>query len=180
MAKKKRRFLCPKLRAVTEKRYPDFAIWGPARLDQDGEPLDIATLGKTINPHVVFQFSWGNKLRDEKLAMDDMSVYGGTGELLPLERPNVLFLIKAKREGDSHAGPDSSVYGFDVYVVRQGARMAENPTFTYRVGINEDVSVEVAPADMGLPAGGNPLVIPLSAIRSKLEGLGVVFEAEPE
>jgi hypothetical protein len=91
-----------------------------------------------MNPHVIFQFSWGNKLEKEKLAIDDMSIYGGQGDdLAPLGRPNVLYLIKALRKGGSNAQPDSPVYGFVVYVVRQGDRTAANPTFRYRVGVTK-------------------------------------------
>lgn len=162
--------------ARNKKRCPDFAIWGPDRLDESGAARPNADLRKFMNPHVIFQFCWANEIEPEKLAVNDMSKFAGQNDLAPLGRPNVLYLINAKR---SDPQPDSSpVHGFDVYVVRQGELVAENPTFTYRVGENENVSIQVAPEDMGLPQDANPFSISLSEIRAKLEGVGVVFEAE--
>ena len=161
--------------ARNKKRCPDFAIWGPDRLDESGAARPNADLKKFMNPHVIFQFSWANKIELEKLAVNDMSKFAGQDDFAPLGRPNVVYLIKAKL---SNPQPDSPVHGFDVYVVRQGELIAENPTFTYCVGGNEDVSIEVAPEDMGLPQDANSFLISLSEIRAKLEGVGVVFEAE--
>jgi hypothetical protein len=161
------------------KRCPDFAIWGPDRLNERGSVRGNAHLGKPVNPHVTFQFSWGNKIEREKLAVDDMSMYGGVGIYEPLGRPNVLYLIKVKRKGDPSPQPDSHVHGFDVYVVRPGELIdTANPALTYRVGENEDITIEVTPEDMGLPQDANPFLISLSSIRADMEELGVVFEAE--
>jgi hypothetical protein len=132
-----------------------------------------------MNPHVIFQFSWGNKIEKEKAAVDDMSKYAGQDDLAPLGCPNVLYLIKTKRKGDPNPQPDSPVHGFDVYEVRQGGELtADHPTLAYRVGENEHVTIEVAPGDMGLPQDANAFLISLSDIRAEMEELGTVFEAE--
>jgi hypothetical protein len=162
-----------------KKRCPDFAIWGPDRLTECGKIRVIANLKEQMNPHVIFQFSWGNKLEKEKLAIDDMSIYGGQGDdLAPLGKPKVLYLIKALQKGGSNVQPDSPVYGFDVYVVRQGERTAADPTLRYRVGGTEDITIVVAPEDMGLPHDANSFSFSLSDIRVDMEEVGVVFEAE--
>jgi hypothetical protein len=49
---------------------------------------------------------------------------------------------------------------------------------TYRVGGSEDVTIEAAPVDMGLPREAAPFLIVLSDIRAEMEDLGVVFEAQ--
>jgi hypothetical protein len=154
-----------------------FAIWGPDRVDEDGGAVGNTDLGKTVNPHVIFKFSWGNKLEDEKLAVDDMSLYAGVRDYAALGRPNVTYLIKAKRKGEPNPAVKSPVHGFDVYEVRQGERIA-NPTLTYVIGGDEDVAIEVAPGDMGLPLGTNPFSLSLAAIRRAMERVGVVFGEE--
>jgi hypothetical protein len=60
------------------KRCPDFAIWGPDRLNESEIPR--ANAGKAVNPHVIFQFSSCNKFKKEKHAVDDMTMYAGVGE----------------------------------------------------------------------------------------------------
>ena len=162
-----------------KKRCPDFAIWGPDRVDQDGDDsLFDVRLGKSMNPHAIFQFSWGNGIEKEKCAVDDMSMYAGTEDLAPLGLPKMLYLIKVARKGGSSAQPDSPAYGFDVYKVHQGARTADVPTFTYRVGRDEDVTIEVKPQFMGLPQDANSFLVSLAKIRARMAISGVVFEAE--
>ena len=98
------------------------------------------------------------------------------GDYERLGRPNVTYLIKARRRGKD---ADSPVYGFDVYEVRQENRTAEEPTLKHRVGAKEDVEITVDPVDMGLAANRErePFVIPVEGFRSKLEKLGVEFVA---
>jgi hypothetical protein len=134
-----------------------------------------------VNPHVIFQFRWGNTLEKEKHAVDDMTMYAGVGEYEALGHPNVAYLIKAKRKGDPSPPGDSPVHGIDVYEIHPGQRMdITNPsTLTYSVGEDEDGTIKVDSVDMGLPpAGVVPLTISLARIRSYLEPRGVVFEAE--
>lgn len=164
------------------KRNPDFAIWGPDRLDASKRTLTIkidTNLRKKWNPHVIFQFSWGNSFVKEKRAVNDMSEFAGIDDFAPLERPNVIYLIKVIRKRTSD--PDAkTVYGFDVYVVRTGETIitGANPTLRYRVGRNEDVIINVTPEDMGLPVGTSPFLVSLSEIRTELEEIGVDFEPE--
>lgn len=109
------------------KRVADYAIWGPDRLDESEEV--IAVEGNAVNPHVVFQFSWGHDLKDERDAVNDMSLYSGARDYAPLLRPNVIYLIKTIRKSKIC----KIAYGFDVYVTRQGERIANEPTFAYQV-----------------------------------------------
>jgi hypothetical protein len=132
-----------------------------------------------VTPHVIFQYSWGNIFEKEKHAVDDMTMYAGVGEDEAFKRPNVVYLIKAKRRGNPSPRVDAPVHGFDVYEVRAGHRITDNPTLTYSVGGDEDVTIEIDPEDMGLPAASAaPFMIPLATIRSKSEKCGVVFEME--
>ncbi|KAL3904911.1 MAG: hypothetical protein SGARI_004703 [Bacillariaceae sp.] len=127
------------------KRCPDFAIFGGSRLDDDGDIRAVKAVGKYMNPQVIFQFSWGNEIGREKDAVDDMMMYAGVGENQRLGRPNVTYLIKARRRGSRI---DSPVFGFDVYEVRQDERTAEIPSMKYRVGVQEDAEIAVQPLDM--------------------------------
>lgn len=112
-----------------EKRCPDFAIFGPSRLQR----RKIRTVsGKGMNPHVIIQFSWANRIEDEALlAIDDMMHYAGVGEYSGLERPNVAYLIKALRRGKERTSP---VYGFNVFQVDQNQSTPDEPTMKYRCG----------------------------------------------
>jgi hypothetical protein len=86
------------------------------------------------------------------------------------------YLIKAKRKGESPV-----VHGCDVYEVRQGQRMRiDQPNFTYHVGGNEDLTIEVAAADMGLPESASIFSIPLANIRASMKGGDVVFQADDD
>jgi hypothetical protein len=158
------------------KRVPDFAIWGPERLCERGGPSYIDET--PVTPHVIFQYSWGNKFENEKHAVDDMTMFAGVGKDEALLRPNVVYLIKAKRKGNPSPRGGAPVHGFDVYEVRAGDRVPDLPTLTYTVGGDEDVSIEVDPVDMGLPSGATPLTIPLAQIRIASEKCGVRFEMQ--
>jgi hypothetical protein len=71
---------------------------------------------------------------------------------------------------------ESPVHGFEVYEVRRGQRI-EQPTTTYHVGGDEDLTIKVAAVGMGLPASASSFSIPLADIRAGMEGGGVVFQA---
>jgi hypothetical protein len=165
------------------KRCPDFAIWGPDRLNQRGRVRGNTELQKKVNPHVIFSNSVGimrsttrkaNALDYEKRAVDDMSLFAGVSDYMALLRPNVTYLIKAKRRGESPV-----VHGFDVYEVRQGQRI-DQPAFTYHVGGDEGLTIEVAAEDMGLPESASSFSIPLADIRAGMEDVGVVFQADDD
>ena len=152
------------------KRRPDFAIFGPDRLE-DGEIRGVNW--KFMNPHVIIQFSWTNDIYNEKCAVDDMMHYAGIGEYMDLGRPNVAYLIKALRRGTSLEAP---VYGFDVFQVGQNQSKPDEPTMKYRVGGQEDTVIRITPASMGLlDDEGEPFTIELSAIRGYLERINIRF-----
>jgi len=162
-----------------KKRCPDFAIWGPDRLKERGRVRGNADLEKVMNPHVMFQFSWGNKIEGEKHAVDDMPMFAGWDDLASLGRPNVLYFIKVKQKGDpNNPQPNSPVNGFAVCEVRRGELVGTDPTFTCPVGENEDVTIEVAPEDIWVATRCQPFLISLSEIRAEMEDVSVVFEAE--
>ena len=152
------------------RRRPDFAIFGPDRLNG----LSIRKVnGKSMTPHVIIQFSWTSTLAYEKCAIDDMMMFGGMGEYIDLGRPNVAYLIKAM-----HGGPESHVYGFDIFQVGQGQRTPEEPTMRYRCvdGVQEDMVISITPASMGLVGDeGAPFTIAMSDIRARLQCLEVAF-----
>ena len=154
------------------KRCPDFAIFGPNRLDEDG----IRSMnGVYMTPHVIIQFSWTNTLAYEKCAVDDMMNYAGVGEYIHLGRPIVAYLIQPL-----HRGTESYVYGFDVFEVEQDQRTPAEPTMRYRCAVGgvqeEDTVISITPASMGLVGNeGEPFTIAISHIRATLERLNVTF-----
>ena len=147
------------------KRCPDFAIFGPDRVDNEEEIRLVNR--KSMTPHVIIQFSWTSTLAYEKCAIDDMMMFGGMDEYIDLGRPNVAYLIKALRRA-----PESPVYGFDVFQVGQGQRTPMEPTMRYRCtnGVQEDMVISITPASMGLADDeGEPFTIAMSDIRAELE-----------
>jgi hypothetical protein len=69
------------------KRCPHFAIFGSDRLTTGGRQLFDKS--KTLNPHVIFHFCWGNNIHKEKLAVDDMINFAGLGQYSGLGKSNV-------------------------------------------------------------------------------------------
>jgi hypothetical protein len=153
-------------------RVANFAMFGTDRLE--GRFIrKVKTMRKRMNPHVIFQFSWTNDIVEEALAIDDMMHHAGVGEYNGLGRPNAAYLIKALIRGNEINSP---VYGFDIFVVRQGGNTPEEPTMKYRVGVQEDTEISIAPAVMGLNDNpGEPFKIEMRSIREQLEALGTVF-----
>jgi len=153
------------------KRCPDFAIFGPDRLDK-GKFRKVD--GDYMNPHVIIQFSWTNDIDYKKCAVDDMMNFAGIDEYIDQGRPNVAYLIKALRRGASGEAP---VYGFDVFQVGQDQRTPDEPTLKYRVGGQDDTVIRITQASMGLlDDEGEAFTIEMSAIREELEGLCVTFD----
>jgi len=146
------------------KRCPDFAIFGPDRLNG----LRIRPVNrKAMHPHVIIQFSWTSTFAYEKCAIDDMMMYGGMGEYIHLGRPNVAHLIKALL-----GGPERHVYGFEVFEVGQAQRTSAEPTMRYRCvhGVQEDTVISITSESMGLAGDeGEPFTIAMTDIRAALE-----------
>ena len=159
------------------KRSPDLAIFGPSRLDEDG---DIpAYSGKTANPNVIFQFGWTNDVEDEKQAVNEMMMYAGKQDYARHGRPNVTILIKALRRGKR---ADSPCYGFDVYEVRRDESTPDVPQKKYRVGSQEDCEVVVAKSDLGVQGNNDDVddfIIPIRDIRRLLEKHDYGFQFVP-
>lgn len=140
-------------------RQPDFAIYGPDRveLDEDDgeESAEVRVVGKkAMNPHVVFQFGWKNKIAEERKALTDIMKYSGTDnpddkkkKYAKLGRPIVGYLIKTIFK--SIEGVEK-VDRFDVYKVDQDNEISTNPTLQYSVDDINDVVIEVDPKDMGI------------------------------
>jgi len=156
-------------------RVADFAIFGADRLN--GHRIRTVNR-KFVNPHVVIQFSWTNDVVAEACAVDDMMQFAGVGEYMGSERPNRAYLIKAKiRRRESN----SPVYGFDIFEVNQGQDTPNEPTMKYRVGAQEDTTISISPAVMGLNDDpGEPFRIEMSSIREQLEELETEFVAATE
>lgn len=160
------------------KHCSDYAIWGPDCLESD----EVAAVdGKALNPHVVFQFSWGDDIhlmrrRRQSTTCPCTLAYMITRPLNALL--NVIYLIRTLRKSMNSC---LIAHGFDMYVTRQGDRIADQPTFSYHVGGGvDDVTIEVSADDMGLPEGANNFSISLAKICSSLEKYNVVFEPENE
>jgi hypothetical protein len=158
-------------RPPNEKRCPDFAIYGPDRLT--GGEIRIVN-EDVMNPHVTIQFSWTNSLANEKCAVNDIMNFAGIGEYIHQGRPNVAYLIQALPRGTS---PKAPVYGFDIFQVGQDQLTPDEPTMKYRVGGQDDTVISITPASMGLADDeGEPFTIEMSAIRERLQLLGVTFD----
>jgi hypothetical protein len=153
-----------------EKRCPDFAIFGPDRM----QGRRIRTVrGKGVNPHVIIQFSWANDIVEEARAVDDIMHHAGVGEYDGLGRPNAAYLIKALHRGNES---DSPVYGFNVFQVDRDQETPDEPTMKYRCGGQEDVEISIAPAAIGLVGDeGEPFKIGMRDIRKALEALDIEF-----
>ena len=159
-------------RPKNERRYPDLAIFGPDRFDEDGIRIVNADM---MNPHVIIQFHWknNNNVEQDPFAVDDIMHYAGMGEYIHLGRPTVAYLIKPVGCGTL---PDSPLYGFDVFQVGQDQTTPEEPTMKYRCGVQEDTVISISPASMGLlDDEGAPFNIEMSHLRDALEDLNVRF-----
>jgi hypothetical protein len=167
-------------------RHPDFAIFGPERLNRFGTPTNGGDLKLPMNPHVIVQFEWANEDDYEEYAIDDMMNYAGVNKYSGLVRPNVAYLIKTVWKGKRGASP---VTGFNIYQVRQDERRTDVTPTEYRVGGNEEgenSQISISAEDMGVPVsdeGGaiDPFTIDVHEIRQMLEELERgVFEAAEE
>jgi hypothetical protein len=104
--------------------------------------------------------------------------HAGVGEYSGLGRPNAAYLIKAKIRGKKS---DSPINGFDIFRVGQGGSTPDEPTMKYRVGVQEDTAISVAPVTMGLDDDpGEPFKVEMKSIRKELERLETVFVAANE
>lgn len=179
----------PKRRGSGE-RQPDFAIFGPERLDKYGEPkVQGGDLNLDMNPHVIIQFGWKNEDDYEEHAIDDMMNYAGVGKYNGLGRPNVAYLIKAIWKGKHGESP---VIGFNIYELRQDQRRQDVHPTLYRVGGDgegENVQISISATDMGVPVPAeegeegvvDPFTIDVHEIRQMLEDRQrCVFEAAEE
>ena len=150
-----------------QKRCPDFAMYGSDRLD--GEEIRVLNR-KSMSPHVIIQFSWTGDFDKEACAIDDMMNYAGVGEYAHLGRPNVAYLIKALRRGALE------VYGFDVFQVEQDKRTLKEPTMKYRCGVQENTTIKITPAFMGLVGDEeDPFELDMVHIRETLERCDIEF-----
>jgi hypothetical protein len=159
------------------KRVADLGLYGPSRLTEDGR---IRKHGrKCMNPHVIFQLSWGGDIEDEKAAVEDMMNYAGKGDYLALERPYVAYLIKILRKDKTK---DSSVYGFDVYEIRRDRTTPDDPTVQYRVGGNQEGVITVTARELDLAPSESTLsfTFTIDQIRQELEDLDVAFVQPPK
>lgn len=178
---------------VVEKE-PDLAIWGTGRI-ADGEPAVVSIsngpkrLRATMDPNVIIEFSWTNKLPKEISKFNEqMNKHMHAGSLGKVE---VGFLIKTIPLLDnSYPGRHDSeqeiiekpICGFDVFKARAGETVGDDSDrhLTYRVG-NEDSSViEISGKDLGEGSRSEDVLvsIPLSAVREALKKRGVSFQQE--
>jgi hypothetical protein len=172
-------------------RHPDaVSIWGSDRLEVeeddnfDQKYISIEGMPYAINPHVIIEFSWTNKIENElwnlQEQMTDYIKYLGT--------VNLGFLINAipVKGKKCPSAEDHSVTlpGFDVYRFRscETADTTPEPILKYRVGTNEATSmvIEISGRDLGRrnPEEAEAVCIPLSGIRGVCEKWGLQFEAE--
>ena len=121
-----------------------------------------------MNPNVVVEFSWRNKLVEEeipKFMLEMNKHHESLGEI------KVGFLIKTIRSKGT-AVPTASdrsipLCGFDVYELRRGGGHINptEPTLRYRVSESENVFIGVTAEDLDSTEG---FQIPLGRIRDRL------------
>ena len=174
-------------------RHPDVAIWGEGRLEAEDEDGDfdrryISINGfpgeNSMNPHVIIEFSWTNKLETEIWKLQQQI----TDHIQALGVVKLGFLIKAKpAEGKNFPtvlDRNVPLSGFDVYCFRTGKTAASqalpDPFLKYRVG-SEDadtMAIEISGTDLGHSNPEHGVRIPLLAIRRSCEKSGLVFKAD--
>lgn len=166
-------------------KFPDLAIWGPQRVvtraggkkKEKKSKVDEFRYEEPMNPNVVIEFSWRNKLVAEeipKFTLEMNDHHESLGEI------KVGFLIKTipSKGTDFPTALNRAIplCGFDVYELRRGGGPInpEEPALRYRVGESKDVTIRVTPEDLGSEEG---FQIPLGRIRDRLATeFGLKFE----
>lgn len=162
----------------TQFKLPDVAIWGPERLKRverrkthtpvtrkisvDGELTSFK-----VNPHVIIEVSWTNKLEQELFKLKrQMTLHNHE-----LEEVKIGYLVKIKASNkyptDKNRKPP--LVGFDVYKIRSGVTGVPKPLM-YRVGREESEQeiTEIVIDGQDLDRH-SPIHIPLAEIRTTLE-----------
>jgi hypothetical protein len=150
-------------------RYPDLAIWGEERVEGPASSTTETGSGSLIpqpktkevdefgfevqmNPHVIIEFSWTNKLTDEiakfkKQMAEHMESLGTV---------NVGFLITAvPTRGTAlptKKNREIPICGFDVYEIRDTGSQAlleTEPSLDYRIGVNDDEAITITDKELG-------------------------------
>ncbi|CAB9506817.1 hypothetical protein SEMRO_280_G107010.1 [Seminavis robusta] len=173
------------------KKEPDLLVWGKSRLKacKGGRvrPITMQVAGsnarRRMNPHVVFEFSWSNKLKTKEIPKFRRQMDEHDGALGAIE---LGFLIKAIPVSGTKLPPEDNpssipVCGFDVYEARPGngkGVKAGHPNHKYCVDEMEDTFITISGSDLGDGDYAN-IDIPLQKIRDVLdEDLGVVFQRQ--
>ena len=173
------------------KKEPDLVVWGKSRLKTcKGNRVRPITMqvaasnaSRRMNPHVVFEFSWSNKLKTKEIPKfrRQMDEHDGALGAIALG-----FLIKAIPASGTSLPPEDDpssipICGFDVYEARPGNGKdvkAGHPNHKYRVDEIEDTFITISSGDLGDGDYAN-IDIPLQNIRDVLdEDLGVVFQRQ--
>ena len=182
------------------RKYPDLAIHGNGRITTGrgkGKTKKLKVeefdLPNPMNPHVIIEFSWSNKLVQEILKLNLQM----TDHVRSLGAINVGYLIKTvPTKGTSYpTEKDYSipVCGFDVYVVRndQPIPLDAEPAFKYMVQKDtdqqdsvddeKDAFIEIDGVDLGRDSSAPGVHILLSSIRDRLvEECGLTFQPAEE
>jgi hypothetical protein len=173
-------------------KFPHLAIFGETRVEID-EDLEVKQpkqercdeLGcmTFVNPHVLVEFSWRHDLKVE------IPKFIKQMEQHPeqLGRINVGFLIKTVPASggkfptfDDRTKP---LCGFDVYEYRGDVCtiVAKEPTYKYRVGVNQETFIQINDEDLGREGKTQSYRIPLKFIQDRLEKVfSLKFEKEQE
>ncbi|KAL7560561.1 hypothetical protein ACA910_001428 [Epithemia clementina (nom. ined.)] len=157
-------------------KFPDLAIWGPQRVvtraggkkKEKKKKVDEFSYEEPMNPNVVIEFSWRNKLVEEeipKFMLEMNDHHESLGEI------KVGFLIKTIPSKGTAFPTESDrsipLCGFDVYELRRGGGQINptEPTLRYRVSESENVFIGVTAEDLDSTEG---FQIPLGRIRDRL------------
>lgn len=178
------------------RKYPDLAIYGSERIVKGRGKTKVKMsrverfdLPNPVNPNVIIEFSWSNKL-DQEISKLNLQM---TDHEPSLGLVNVGYLIKAIPAKGKFCPTERDfsipVCGFDVYVARRDNPIPVNsePAFKYRVQNEQhvgydkekDASIEIAGVDLGRSSSDPGVRISLSSIRDQLVGrCGLTFQPE--
>lgn len=159
-------------------RIPDIAFWGPDKsvnvtkrgrsltspLELDDAPKLAATRDthETVNPDVVFQFSWGNAMSYEEKAIDDMmnrALVNYDPNQQHNSAPRLGYLVRIRKSAKRDANDCPILKQLEVYRIPRGTTLEDAKSnqngaslSMYTAG-QADVIIKITAQDLGIPIG---------------------------
>ena len=156
-------------------------ISSPKHLDETPKIYATRETKETVNPDVVFQFSWANTMSYEERAIDDM-MNRAQVHYVPIQQhndaPKVGYLVKVRRSSKRDARDRVLLNQLDIYCLPRGTTL-EDAAANWNGATHEsfspgdlEVLIRVTAQDLDIPVGtaGIPsdFVIRASKILSRI------------